>query len=136
MSCNFTIHYIKNYLAWANYQTRAIQLELLDQTHFHTKIDFRVIVHMNSKTLGFIVPVHSSNHRFTLGTRILWSFPALYTSTYELLHNLSHNAPKQSIPIHELSKMGAIISHTSVPSFGTDQMAVQGLNQPKHQHSS
>ena len=54
MLCNFTIHYTKNYPTWANYQTRAIQLELLDQTHFHTKIYFRVTIHMNSETLGLL----------------------------------------------------------------------------------
>ena len=61
MSCNSTIHFTKNYLTWANYQTRAIRLELLNITHFHTKIDFRVTAHMNSKTLGFTVP---STHQF------------------------------------------------------------------------
>ena len=57
--CNFTIHYTKNYLTWANYQIRAIQLELLDQTHFHTKIYFRVTIHMNSKTPGLLF---TANH--------------------------------------------------------------------------
>ena len=39
---------------WANYQTRAIQLELLDPTRFHIKINFRVSIHVNSETLGLL----------------------------------------------------------------------------------
>ena len=132
MSCNFTIHYIKNELPWANYQTRAIQLELLDQTRFHTKIDFRVTVHMNSKTLGFTVRIYSSNHRFTLGTRISWPFPASHTSQYNLKHTFHHDQPKQPVDSHGLSILVSKIFNNSVPSFGTDQTAVQGLKQLKH----
>ena len=60
MLCNSIIHYTKNELTWANYQTRAIRFELLNKTHFHTKIYFHVTIHMNSKTLGFTV---SSTHQ-------------------------------------------------------------------------
>ena len=63
MLCNFTIHYTKNYLTWANYQTRAIQLELLDQTHFHTKFYLRVTIHLNSKTLGLLF---MANHQISV----------------------------------------------------------------------
>ena len=58
-SCYIIIQLIhQNSLPWANDQTRAIQLELLDQTHFHTKIYFCVTIPMNSKNLGFMVQTH------------------------------------------------------------------------------
>ena len=44
-SCYVIIQLIhQNYLTWANYQTQAIQLESLDQTHIHAKIYFRVTI--------------------------------------------------------------------------------------------
>ena len=70
MSCNYHFKH-QNYLTWASNQTRAIQLESLYQTHFHTKIYFRITIPRNSKTLGFTVPtlnnssVHFVNPHFT-----------------------------------------------------------------------
>ena len=63
MLCNFTIHYTKNELTLANCQPLAIQLELLDQTHFHTKIYFRVTIHVNSKTLWLL---STANHQISV----------------------------------------------------------------------
>ena len=95
MLCNYKFHYTKNELTWANDQTRAIQIELLDQTRFTTKVYFCVTIHMNSKTLGFKISIHSSIHRFTFGTRISWPFPASHTSQYNLKHTFHHDQPKQ-----------------------------------------
>ena len=63
MLCNFTIHYTKNLLTWANLQPRAIRFELLNQTHFSHKIYFVNTIHVNNKTLGLMFTA-TIQHRF------------------------------------------------------------------------
>ena len=71
-SCYVIIQLIhQNQLTWDNDQTRTIQFESLDLTHFNTKTYFRVTIPRNSKTLGFSVPtlnnlsVHFVNPHFS-----------------------------------------------------------------------
>ena len=99
MLCNFTFHFTKNYLTWAKHQHEQFNLNYSTKHVFTQKLIFRVTVHMNSKTLGFTVRINSSNHRFTLGTRISWPFPASHTSQYnlrslsKLLKSSTHTLP-------------------------------------------
>ena len=54
---------------------------------------------------------------------------------YNILHHSSHISSKQ--PVEQNTDCSWVSKpNISVPRFGTDQTAVQGLNQPKHSQSA
>ena len=93
--------------------------------HIISQKYFMNTIHMNNKTIGLLFTA-TTQHRFHL-VRIPWPFPASYTPNHELIHKSSPKMPQQPLHYHGLHREGSKNSHISIPRFGTDQTAVQGL---------
>ena len=75
---------------------------------------------------------HSSNIGSSLWNQIPWPFLASYTPNHELMHNLSHKAPKQYVDCHGLSKRALRIFTFRFQVLGLIKRPLMTSNQPNH----
>ena len=135
MLCNFTIHFTKNYLTWANLHTRAIRFELLNQTHFLT-IYFVNTIHVNSETLGLLF-MANHQHRFHFVNQNFIAISGLIHITIQFVSQITTQTPKTA---HKTITDCTIGFHKFLTlrfqDLGPIKRPFKASTQPKHQQSS
>ena len=94
--------------------------------HIISQKYFMNTIHVNSKTFGYCSrPI--TKHRFHFVNPNFITISGFIHITIQFVSQIIQSTTQTAPHGHGLHKFGSTISHTSVPSFGTNQTAVQGL---------